>query len=73
MTVLAAAQRVLREAGRPMKVHEIMETALAKQYCVVGGKTPFNTFNGGIRNEIIKKGKESRFVWVDKGYFAAAR
>jgi len=71
MSVLAAAHKVLLEEGRPMRVIEIMETALARQYCVVGGKTPFNTFNGGIRTEISKKGNESRFVWVDKGLFAA--
>jgi hypothetical protein len=71
MSVLDAAHKVLVEEGRPMKVLEIMEAALARQYCVVGGKTPFNTFNGGIRNEIAKKGKKSRFVWVDKGQFAA--
>ena len=71
MSVLDAAHKVLLEEGRPMKVLEIMETALARKYCMVGGKTPFNTFNGGIRTEITKKGKESRFVWVDKGMFAA--
>jgi hypothetical protein len=71
MSVLDAAHKVLLEEGRPMKVGEIMETALARKYCKVGGKTPFNTFNGGIRSEIAKKGKASRFVWVDKGQFAA--
>ena len=60
-----------QEAGKPMKVQEIMEAALAKGYCKVGGKTPFNSFNGGIRSEITKKGKESRFKRVDKGLFAA--
>ena len=71
MSVLDAVHKVLLEEGRPMKVLEIMETALARKYCVVGGKTPFNTFNGGIRTEITKKGTESRFVWIDKGLFAA--
>jgi len=71
MSVLAAAHLVLQEEGRPMKVHEIMETALARKYCLVSGKTPFNTFNGGIRMEITKKGNDARFVWVDKGMFAA--
>ena len=71
MSILSAAHRVLLEAGHPMKVQEIMETALAKGYCKVGGKTPFNTFNGGIRSDITKKGNESRFKRVDKGLFAA--
>ena len=71
MSVLDAAHKVLLEEGRPMKVLEIMETALARKYCVIGGKTPFNTVNGGIRTEITKKGENSRFVWVDKGTFAA--
>ena len=73
MSVLDAARRVILEAGRPMRVQEIMDTALAKDYCVVTSKTPFNTFNGGIRNEIIKKGEAARFVWVDKGLFDVAR
>ncbi len=71
MSVLAAAHRVLQEEGRPMKVSEIMEAALERNYCKVGGKTPFNTFNGGIRKEITKKGNDSRFVWAGKGLFAA--
>ena len=71
MSILSAAHRVLLEAGHPMKVQEIMETALAKGYCKVGGLTPFNTFNGGIRSEITRKGDESRFKRVDKGLFAA--
>jgi lipoprotein-anchoring transpeptidase ErfK/SrfK len=71
MSVLDAARRVILEAGRPMRVQEIMETALERNYCVVCSKTPFNTFNGGIRMEITKKGKDSRFVWVDKGLFDA--
>ena len=53
-----------------MTVREIMEMALAKNYCVLNGKTIFNTFNGGIRKEIKAKGDHSRFVWVDKGLFA---
>ena len=73
MSVLDAAHRVILEAGRPMRVQEIMETALARKYCVVTSKTPFNTFNGGIRNEIIKKGEDSRFVWMDKGLFDVVR
>jgi lipoprotein-anchoring transpeptidase ErfK/SrfK len=73
MSVLDAARQVIIEAGRPMRVQEIMETATRKNYCVVTSKTPFNTFNGGIRNEIIKKGEASRFVWVDKGLFDIAR
>jgi len=71
MSILSAAHRVLLEAGHPMKVQEIMETALAKGYCKVGGLTPFCTFNGGIRSEITRKGDESRFKRVDKGLFAA--
>lgn len=71
MSVLAAAHRVLQEEGRPMQVSEIMKIALEKQYCKVGGKTPFNTFNGGIRGEIIKKGSKSRFERIGKGLFAA--
>ena len=71
MSALSAAHRVLQEAGRPLTVREIMEAALAKNYCVLNGKTIFNTFNGGIRKEIKAKGDQSRFMWVERGLFAA--
>ena len=71
MSALSAAYRVLQEAGKPMGVREILETALAKKYCDIGGKTPFNTINGGIRKEIKVKGEASRFVWAGPGLFAA--
>ena len=71
MSALSAAHRVLQEAGKPLGVREILETALAKNYCDIGGKTPFNTINGGIRKEISKKGDQSRFERVGPGLFAA--
>ncbi len=70
MSALSAAHRVLKEAVKPLGVREILETALVKQYCDIGGKTPFNTINGGIRKEITHKGEASRFVWVSAGLFA---
>lgn len=71
MSALAAAHRVLVEAGKPMGVREILETALARKYCDIAGKTPFNTINGGIRKEIKAKGDQSRFERVGPGLFAA--
>ncbi len=71
MSALSAAHRVLKEAGKPMRIREIMETAIGKGYCELHGKTPFCTFNGGIQKEVKTKGDNSRFVWVDKGLFAA--
>ena len=71
MSALSAAHRVLQEAGKPLTIREIMETALSKNYCVLNGKTIFNTFNGGIRKEISKKGDQSRFERVGPGLFAA--
>ncbi|HBT77629.1 MAG TPA: hypothetical protein DEB39_12070 [Planctomycetaceae bacterium] len=71
MSALSAAHRVLKEAGKPLGVREILETALAKNYCNIDGRTPFNTINGGIRKEIKHKGEASRFVWAGPGLFAA--
>ncbi len=71
MPVLAAAHRVLQEENRPMRVREIMELALGKKYCVIGGKAPIHHFSSGILKEIRLKGKDGRFKRVDKGLFVA--
>jgi hypothetical protein len=38
-----------------------------------GGKTPAATLYAAILKEITTKGKESRFVKVDRGQFAIAK
>jgi len=71
MSALAAAHRVLVEEGRPMRVREITEAVIERGYCVLNGKTPHCTINGGIQKEIAIKGDNSRFYWHSRGLFAA--
>ena len=71
MSALAAAHRVLLEEGRPMRVREIAEAVIERGYCVLNGKTPHCTINGGIQKEIATKGDNSRFYWHSRGLFAA--
>ena len=68
---LDAAYRVLTEAGRPMNVKEITETAMRNKYCDLKGATPALTISSAIQREIKTKGQDSRFVKADRGLFAA--
>jgi hypothetical protein len=58
---LDAAVRVLREAGKPMKIDEVVKAALEKGYWQTSGKTPAGTIYAAIIREIAAKGTESRF------------
>ena len=62
MSGLDAAHKVLTEAGRPMNVREIFETAMLNGYCNLKGATPALTISAAIQREIKTKGAESRFV-----------
>jgi hypothetical protein len=68
---LDAAHRVLTEAGRPMNVREIFETATQSGYCDLKGATPALTISAAIQREVSVRGTESRFVKVERGLFAA--
>ena len=67
---LDAVARVLKEAGKPMKVRAIVETMLAKGYWKTAGKTPWATIYSAIIREITTKGKRARFKKTDRGTFA---
>ena len=71
MSGLDAAYRVLTEAGRPMNVREIFETAKRNKYCGLKGATPTLTIYAAILREVKLKGRSSRFVKTDRGLFAA--
>jgi hypothetical protein len=71
MSGLDAAHRVLTEAGCPMNVREITETAMHNKYCDLKGATPALTISAAIQREIKVKGRNSRFVKKDRGLFAA--
>ncbi len=68
---LDAAHKVLTEAGRPMKVREIFETAMQNGYCNLKGATPALTISAAIQREVSVKGADSRFIKVERGLFAA--
>jgi hypothetical protein len=69
--VLDAAAKVLREARRAMNCKEMIEAIATKGYWTSpAGKTPAATLYASITKEIGTKGKESRFVKVDRGQFA---
>jgi hypothetical protein len=68
---LDAAAKVLGEARRAMNCKEMIEAMAAKRYWTSpAGKTPAATLYASITKEIGTKGKESRFVKVDRGQFA---
>ena len=70
---LDAAARVLEEVGEPLNVKQIVELAEHKHYWKSpGGKTPWATVYSAIAREIVKKGKDARFVKADRGKFAHA-
>jgi len=70
MSGLDAAARVLAEAGKPMGVKQIVETALAKGYWKSNGRTPAATIYSAILREIATKKNKSRFKKTRPGKFA---
>ena len=71
MSGLAAAAKVLAEAGEPMRCKEIVETMIAKGYWKTAGQTPSATIYSAITREINTKGQDARFKKTDRGLFAA--
>ena len=66
-----AAYQVLKDTGKPMKVKEIAEIALASGICKLKGATPEFTISAFLQREIKDKGQDSRFVKTGRGLFAA--
>jgi hypothetical protein len=74
LSAIDAAARVLGEAAQPMRCPEMIEAMAKKGYWKSpGGKTPAATLYAAILKEITTKGKESRFVKVDRGQFSGAK
>jgi len=72
MSGLDMVAQVLKEAGEPLDAKTMTERAIAKGW-KTSGKTPAATVYAAIIREIAAKGKESRFVKVDKGKFTLAK
>lgn len=68
-TFLAAARRVLLEAGEPLHYREITRRALAAQLVGTQGQTPDATLNAQISVNIRRKGEHSGFVRTAPGIF----
>jgi hypothetical protein len=70
ISALDAAATVLKKAGKPMRLQEMIE-AMAKQglWESPGGKTPHATLSAAILRETVTKGKEARFKKVERGQF----
>jgi hypothetical protein len=66
---LDAAAKVLVEAGKPMNMKAVVETALAKGYWTTGGKTPWATVYSAVIREIAAKGEQARFRKTARGMF----
>jgi hypothetical protein len=74
LSAIDAAAKVLGETGQPMRCPEMIEAMSKKGYWKSpGGKTPAATLYAAILKEIATKGKESRFVKVDRGQFGVAK
>ncbi len=67
----AAALKVLREEGRPMRAKELCELAHQRGYCELTGATPEATVAAAIATDIKVKGANSAFKRVEAGLFAA--
>jgi hypothetical protein len=73
LSQMAAAVAVLAKASEPMNCKELVE-AMSQQglWASPGGKTPEATLYASILREINAKGKDARFVKVERGQFALA-
>lgn len=72
LSQIAAAERVLANAGKPMTCGEMIEAMTAKGlWSSPAGKTPAATLYASILREIAAKGKDARFVKTARGLFAA--
>jgi len=71
MNSIDAAYKVLLEAGKPLHYAEIARRVVAGKLWLTSGKTPENTINRDINQEIMHRGKLARFVRLGDGMYAA--
>ncbi len=73
LSQIAAAERVLADAGEPMTCGAMIEAMTAKGlWASPAGKTPAATLYASILRLIKAKGKDARFQKVARGQFALA-
>ncbi len=73
LSQMAAAERVLAEAGEPMNCKAMVEAMGAKGYWTSpGGATPAATLYASLLRHIRQHGKDARFKKTDRGQFALA-
>ena len=73
LSQMAAAERVLAEAGEPMNCKAMVEAMGAKGYWTSpGGATPAATLYASLLRHIRQHGKQAKFTKIDRGQFALA-
>jgi hypothetical protein len=73
LSQMAAAERVLAEAGEPMNCKAMVEAMGTKGYWTSpGGATPAATLYASLLRHIRQHGKQARFTKTDRGLFALA-
>ena len=74
MSALNAAAKVLADAREPMNCKALIEAMAAKGlWTSPSGATPHATLYSALLREINAKGKDARFVKVERGQFAAKK
>ena len=71
MNTVDAAYKVLQEAGKPLHYAEIARRIVQSKLWLTSGRTPENTVNRDINQEIMHRGKLARFVRLGDGMYAA--
>jgi hypothetical protein len=71
MNAVDAAYKVLQEAGEPLHYAEIARRIVQAKLWQTNGRTPENTVNRDINQEITHRGKLARFVRLGDGMYAA--
>lgn len=67
---LDLAAKILANAGEPLAAKTIAERVIAAGW-QTSGKTPYATLYAAMMREIQTKGKDARFVKVERGRFTA--
>lgn len=69
MGFLDSAETILKRAKKPMHRDEITQIALKEKLLETSGKTPNETMGARIYMDIIRKGRNSKFIKIDRGLF----
>ncbi|AWT13593.1 winged helix-turn-helix domain-containing protein [Stenotrophomonas maltophilia] len=66
---LPTAEAVLKRAGKPLRVREIVERAVAAGNLESAGSTPENTLSALLQRNISRLGAASKFKKVGPGLY----